>query len=229
MTLARCRGLCSGTRQMPDPSLIVRVTAEARARAMKGSKMRPYSSGTMPSAVPGKGDVACTGRMACSGTQYDSKPRSSACLASTAESTDVLVWKTKMPTFMVFRSLWCCAGRQYIATPCPAAGPAAPPAAGYQRDSQVRHRFRRRPRRRLPKQAFPALLAKIFELLAGEAKIIPGNAAERGNSPRRCRTSGRYSRGDRCCATPSPYTSPGSRRTTWVLKPVPLHACGSLT
>ena len=60
MTLASDGGVCSRTGQMPDPSLIVRVTAEARARAMKGSKMRPYSSGTTSSAVPGKRAVVCT-------------------------------------------------------------------------------------------------------------------------------------------------------------------------
>ena len=38
-SLAKSRGLCSGTRQMAVPSLMVLVTADALARAMKGSTM----------------------------------------------------------------------------------------------------------------------------------------------------------------------------------------------
>ena len=38
-SLARRNGLCSGTRQTPVPSLIVSVTAEARASATNGSTM----------------------------------------------------------------------------------------------------------------------------------------------------------------------------------------------
>ena len=70
------------TRQMPVPTLSVRVTAAAAVSATKGSSVCEYSRGS--SVPPGKGVRRLAGMWVCSVTNNDSKPRSSAARASSS-------------------------------------------------------------------------------------------------------------------------------------------------
>ena len=98
--LARAIGSCSVTRQMPVPSLSSLVAPAAAASATNGSWMRRYSSGSEPSGVPGNRVSRSTGMWTCSGTQSDSKPRSSAARASEIGSMARSVAKMNTPCFI---------------------------------------------------------------------------------------------------------------------------------
>ena len=78
--LAATSTSCSGTSRMPVASLIVSVVPAAAASATNGSWVCQYSCGRSP--PPGQGDWRLVGMWVCSGNQSDSKPRSSASLAS---------------------------------------------------------------------------------------------------------------------------------------------------
>src|SRR5712691_4449234 len=86
---------------MPVPSLIVVVTAEARASARKGSAMSLMEGGMAPSGLPWYRVVTCTGMTGCSGSHKDSKPNDSALCAMTATSIDRLENVIFTPIFMV--------------------------------------------------------------------------------------------------------------------------------
>ena len=78
--LADTNTSCSGTSRMPVPSINVSVVLAAAASATNGSCVCQYSCGRSP--PPGQGDLRLVGMCVCSGNQSDSKPRSSASLAS---------------------------------------------------------------------------------------------------------------------------------------------------
>ena len=86
---------------MPGPSLIVVVTAEARASVMKGSAMSRMEGGMAPSGLPWYLVVTCTGMTGCSGSYKDSKPNDSALCARTVTSIDRLESVICMPIFII--------------------------------------------------------------------------------------------------------------------------------
>src|SRR5215831_18305993 len=101
ISLASKRGLRSGIKQTPVPSLMVLVTAEALARPTKGSPMSLMDGGMVPSGLPWYRVVACTGMTICSGSHSDSNPSDSAFCAITATSIDWLENLVFTPIFIV--------------------------------------------------------------------------------------------------------------------------------
>src|SRR4051794_24515831 len=90
-------GSRSTTRHTPVPSLSVVVTAAAADSATNGSRACEYSRGS--SAPPGHGVRRSAGICVCSGSQSDSKPRSSAALASSVTLMVYSVGKIVTPNF----------------------------------------------------------------------------------------------------------------------------------
>ena len=90
------RGLCSGTRQIPVPSLMVLVTAEPaqRHKRVDNALVGIGTDAIRRTAIGGRGGPG----MMDAPHHKNSKPKSSACLASTAVS-GAAVSKTKMPIF----------------------------------------------------------------------------------------------------------------------------------
>ena len=81
-SLAVVMGSRSMIRQMPVPSLRRLVAAAAAISETNGSKVCEYSLGSWP--PPGNGVRRLAGMWVCSGTNSDSKPRSSAARASSS-------------------------------------------------------------------------------------------------------------------------------------------------
>ena len=102
-SLASHTGSRCATRQMPVPSFRFSVTPAQAARAMNWSWLRQYSSGSGGmSFAPPHGVLRLTGMWLCSGNQSDSKPRSSAALASSTGWIDLSVGKIITPSSMGF-------------------------------------------------------------------------------------------------------------------------------
>src|SRR6478752_6564048 len=83
---ARSMGSCWAISVMPVPRASRSVTAAACPRATKGSRVRPYSSGSSPPA--GYGVSRLTGMWVCSGRYSPANPR---CSSSRATRTGVIV------------------------------------------------------------------------------------------------------------------------------------------
>ena len=87
------------TRQMPVPMRRRRVAAAAAVKATKGSRVWAYSFGRSP--PPGNGVRRLVGMWVCSGTQNDSKPRSSRARASSSTRMAYSVGNMKAPMCML--------------------------------------------------------------------------------------------------------------------------------